>query len=117
MAARADLPSAASHAFIDLGAKWNANTLVTALSGFAAALKNTFLESNPTDHPCGNWLAVIAALAVTMPQSGGSVGAPAVTFEQMSDAAKWVAALCILAQELGTSAQQAAVLVAYNGNF
>lgn len=115
-----DLQAAAGQAFNNVGSKWLANTLKTNLAAFAAACKSTFVESNVNDHPMGNWLAIIAALATTMP-TGGSVNHPVVTYLQMQQAAQSVGGMCSLAFQLNAqgliaNAQATVILNAYNAN-
>lgn len=121
MAAAADLSQAAGQAFTNIGAKWNLNTLKNAVTLFASDCAGVFVESNPNDHPMGDWLAIIAAIGQDMP-SGGAPTQPVISFSQMQSAAKAVGGMCSLGFQLNaslliTNAQAAAVLAAYNARF
>lgn len=122
MATAANLNQAAGQAYTNLNVLWFAGTLGAQLALFAADCAGSFLESAPNDHPIGNWLAVIAALANGTPAGLAAVGIPNATFRQSAAAAQHVASICFLAQQLNTqllitNAQANVILAAYNARF
>lgn len=123
MATAATLPQAAGQSFDNLFALWVAggNTLRSALAAFAAALLPTFPDQDQVARPIADWLTIIAATAQQMP----SLTAPSkvdytLLFVPAND---YVYRICWLAAKPSvnspdiTTAQQTAVLAAYNANF
>lgn len=113
--AEPNLPTAAVKAFEHLDALWVATTLKAKVTLFAESLAATFPQDNPPGHPVSNWLAVIAALAQTMPATN-------VEYADLADAADHVYRICLMTQQLEdqgaiTNAQSTAVLAAYNAQF
>jgi hypothetical protein len=115
MAAEPTLSQAAYQAVNNLKPWWADNTLKTRLTTFAADLQATFPDQTPDNHPVGNWLAIIAALADQMP-------AAAVPFTSFMTAADYVYKMCWMTNQLDvqnliSAAQAAAVLAEYNADF
>lgn len=122
MATATDLQEAAGQSFHNLFVLWapGGNNLRTAVAAFAAALLPVFPNSDAVGRPIAAWLILIASLAQQMP----SVTAPTqIQYELLVTAADYVYRICWLGAKPTpgspniTSAQQTALLVAYNANF
>jgi hypothetical protein len=70
MTVAANLLDAANLAAPNVEAKWVANTLAANVASFVTDVNASFLESRPSDHPIGNWIAVISALQPTIVNIG-----------------------------------------------
>ncbi len=122
MATAANLTQAAGQSFNNLFAIWETggNTLRTKLTAFEASLLPLFPDQAPVGRPIANWLVLIASSAANIP----SVVAPAlIPYEQLVTAADYIYRICWLAAKPTaqspaiTTAQQTAILAAYNLNF
>ncbi len=123
MATAANLPVAAGQSFDNLFALWLAggNTFRTALATFAAQLLPVFLDSDQVGRPVANWLTLIAGLASQMPSETAPAAVDYSTyFVPANDYIYRVCWLAAIASPLSpqiTTAQQTAVLTAYNAHF
>ncbi len=122
MATASTLPIAAGQSFDNLFTIWLAggNTLRTKVTAFETALLLVFPDQAPVGRPIANWLVLLASVATQMP----SVTAPAkIPFEQLVTVADYIYRVCWLAAKPSpaspniSTAQQTAVLAAYNLNF
>jgi hypothetical protein len=122
MATAANLPQAAGQSFDNLFSIWQpgGNTLRTKVTAFEVALLPLFPDQDDVGRPIANWLVLIASSASQMP----SVTAPAqIPYEQLVTAADYVYRICWLAAKSTpqspaiSTAQQTAILTAYNANF
>lgn len=128
MTVAANLLEAANLTAANLYPLWVNDTLKDQVAGFAAApaLVAAFEEAVPSNHPVGNWLAVIAAQATTILDyvqgtfSGSPYGIGTIT--AMNAAVDYIYRLCKVAyalslQGLISGAQASALLAAYNSFF
>jgi hypothetical protein len=122
MATAANLTQAAGQSFNNLFAIWElgGNTLRTKLTAFEVALLPIFPDQTPVGRPIANWLVLIASSATQLP----SVTAPTkIPYEQLVTVADYIYRICWLAAKPSPSspnistAQQTAILAAYNSNF
>jgi len=124
MAAAATLEEAAGQAFDNLFELWKfgASALKDAVTQFEEALLPTFPESDAVGLPIAAWLIVIASLAEQMPPEA-EPGVVVVPYGDLVAAADYVYRICWLGAKPTptspdiTTAQQTALLLAYNTNF
>ena len=124
MAAATTLEEAAGQSFTDLFALWEsgADALKTAVTAFDTVLLPDFPDDDVVGRPISSWLILIASLAARMP-TGTEPGAIVVPYGQLVTAADYVYRICWLGAKATptspniTTAQQTALLAAYNANF
>jgi len=124
MATATTLQEAAGEAFANLFELWKfgAAALKTAVTQFEAELLPVFPDSDVVARPIASWLILIASLATQMP-SGTEPGVIVVPYGELVTAADYVYRICWLGAKPTpecpaiTSAQQTAILDAYNAAF
>jgi hypothetical protein len=125
MPAAANLLEAALFAPQNLEARWVNNTLQARMVAFAAAANPIFPDDVANNHPLGNWVGVIAALAPSIEvfdnnppfvSNGiGTIGPFRAAVDYVYRMFKFASRQ--LADGLITSAQGTALLAAYNAQF
>lgn len=122
MATATTLRHAAGQSFVNLFTIWQPGgiALRTKVGLFASSLLPVFPDGDPVGRPIAAWLILIGSSGTTMP----TVVAPAqIPYEQLVTVADYVYRICWLAAKPSTAspnistAQQTAVLAAYNLNF
>lgn len=123
MATAANLPQAAGQSFTNLFALWDVggNSFKNAVAAFAAALLPVFADADATGRPLANWLVLIASIAAQMPSGTPPTKVDYTIF--FVTANDYVYRICWLGAKPSpqspqiTTAQQTALLAAYNANF